>query len=123
MVSNIDLANFEQVYQRYRVFIMDIDGTLMNGSGLIPGVSEKIFQLMTDESKKVLFFSNGGYCNVATTMKKVVDWLRDDLSAEKFSTIEPMLTKSLVYNTAALTGTWLKTKLEPGAKILCLGNE
>ena len=82
MVSNIEIAAYEQVYQQYRVFIMDIDGTLMNGNGKIPGVAEKIFQLMTDESRKVFFFSNGGYCNVATTMKKVVEWLRDGLSAE-----------------------------------------
>lgn len=100
MVSNIELASFEQVYEQYRVFILDLDGTLLNGNEPIEGVADSVFRLMTDDSKVVLFFSNGGYCNLETTWKKVVKWLKDELSNDKFLMIEAKLTKSLVYNTA-----------------------
>ena len=62
-----ELAQFEQVYGQYRVFIMDIDGTLMNGNEAIAGVSDTVFRIMTDETKKILFYSNGGYCSLEHT--------------------------------------------------------
>ena len=102
---------------------MDIDGTLSNQAAIIPGVSESIFRLLTDDSKKVLFYSNGGYCNLETTWQKIIKWLRTDLPAEKFAIVEPILTKNLVYNTAQLTGKWLQRSLEPNAKILTFGND
>ena len=46
---------------------MDIDGTLMNGNEAIAGVGESIYRIMTDETKKVLFYSNGGYCSLEHT--------------------------------------------------------
>ena len=66
----------------------------------MPGVAESTFRLMTDPTKKVLFFSNGGYANLTHTWNKVLDWLRQELSYEKFAIIEPKLTKSIFYNTA-----------------------
>ena len=101
---------------------MDIDGTLMNGNAPVAGVADSCFRLLTDETKKVLFYSNGGYCNNETTWKKVVSWMRSELTAENFAIAEPLLTVSLVYNTAQLTAKYLATKLEPEAKVLCFGN-
>ena len=49
-------------------------------------------------------------------------WLRESLSADRFATIEPLLTMSLVYNTAQLTAKYLTSKLQPEAKVLCFGN-
>ena len=46
---------------------MDIDGTLMNGGAAIEGVADSIFKIMTDESKKILFYTNGGYCTLERT--------------------------------------------------------
>ena len=33
------LASFEEVYQAFRVFILDLDGTLINGPAAVPGVA------------------------------------------------------------------------------------
>ena len=62
MVSN--LANIEQVKAVFRVFILDLDGTLMNGYAPVPGVAQVIFNLFVEDNKKVLFYSNGGYCSL-----------------------------------------------------------
>lgn len=71
--SNISITPFgDEVIGSFRVFIMDIDGTLMNGSETIVGVADQMFQLLSDESKKVLFYSNGGYCTLEHTWSKVV---------------------------------------------------
>ena len=56
---------------------MDIDGTLMNGGASIAGTADSIFKTMTDESKKILFYTNGGYCTLERTWQKVVAWLRE----------------------------------------------
>ena len=79
---------------------MDLDGTLVNGDANIPGVADTVYRLFTDDTKKVLFYSNGGYCSLEHTWQKVVTWLRDNLDAERFAVVEPLLTKNKVYNTA-----------------------
>ena len=61
------ISGFEEVIQRYRVIIFDVDGTLLNGSSPIEGVAESMYRLLTDSSKKVLFYSNGGYCTSVAT--------------------------------------------------------
>ena len=74
------LSSFEEVYQAFRVLILDLDGTLTNGPTPVPGVAESTFRLMTDPTKKVLFFTNGGYANLNHTWSKVRDWLQRELS-------------------------------------------
>lgn len=61
---------------------------------------DAVYRLLTDPSKKVLFFTNGGYANLDHTFGKVVSFLKDGLSAEKWATIESQIKKSIVYNTA-----------------------
>ena len=95
------------------MFILDIDGTIKNGSAGIAGVAESVHRLLMDDSKKILFYTNGGYCSLTVTWEGVVKRIREDLSAEKFAEIEAKLTKSVVYNTAQLTGRYLKKNLEP----------
>ena len=90
---------------------MDIDGTLMNGNATVPGVADSVFRIMTDESKKILFYTNGGDCTLERTWQKVVAWLREQLDAERFAVVEPYLTKNLFYNTAQLTAKYLRSKL------------
>lgn len=58
------LASFESVYGQYRVFILDIDGTIINGDAQIEGVIDSVYRLLIDEDKKVLFYTNGGYCTL-----------------------------------------------------------
>ena len=65
--QNNQITSFEQVYGHFRVFILDVDGTLMNGNEAIAKVAESVFRLLTDETKKVLFYSNGGYCSLEHT--------------------------------------------------------
>ena len=124
MVEGTPLADFETVYSKYKVFIMDLDGTLMNGSATIPGAAQSILRLVQDETKKVLFFTNGGYCNVKYNYDGTMRWLEKDLSAEDFAKIKPHLTIDLFYNTALLTGKYLKAKLGhiEDAKVMVVGN-
>jgi hypothetical protein len=62
--ESVRMGSFEEIYSRYRVFILDIDGTIINGDAQIEGTLESVYRLMTDETKKVLFFTNGGYCTL-----------------------------------------------------------
>ena len=57
------------------MFILDLDGTLMNGSAPVPGAALATHKILLDESKKVLFFTNGGYSNVQYNMDKTIEWL------------------------------------------------
>lgn len=118
----MELATFEQVYEAYRVFILDLDGTLSNQSARIPGVADSVHRLMTDPSKKVLFFTNGGYATLDYTVSQVIRLLRDGLSADKWAEIESMVNKNIVYNTAQLTAKYMRSKLQPNDKVLVFGN-
>jgi len=120
--GTLRVSSFEEVYASYRVFILDIDGTLMNGNENVEGAVDSVFRLMTDASKKVLFFTNGGYCSLHATFTKIHSWLKNNLSPEKFAQIESAMTKDIVYNTAQLSAKYLLQQLQPGDKVLTFGN-
>jgi len=57
----------------YDVFIFDFDGTLWNGSSIIPGVAQAVYDLH-DSGKIVLYYTNGGYCRVDQTFNYLMKW-------------------------------------------------
>ena len=95
----------------------------MNGSEVIPGTVEVVFSLITDQSKRVFFYTNGGYCTNQQSWDKVFDWLKDNLNAEQWQAIEAQINISLMYNTAKLAAVYLKEALAENAKVMCFGNE
>jgi len=66
----------------YDVFILNLDGTLWNGSSPIPGTVDSTYRLLKDPSKRVFFYTNGGYCNLQYTYNQIVSWLRRLLKPE-----------------------------------------
>ena len=61
--------SFENLKERYEVFIIDFDGTLWNGADPIAGTEESCYQLMKDPKNLVLFYTNGGYCSLESSFK------------------------------------------------------
>ena len=53
----------EKLINEYKVFILDFDGTLWNGSAHIGGVQNIVLELYRQE-KIVLYFTNGGWCSL-----------------------------------------------------------
>ena len=121
-MADFNLNQFEEVYAAFRVFILDIDGTLMNGNALIDGTLDAVYRLISDPEKKVLFYTNGGYCTLQDSFDKVYNWLKNNLGAEKWAQIEPKVNISTMYNTAQLAARYLLNNLATGAKVLCFGN-
>ena len=99
-MSEINVNQFEEVYAAYRVFVLDVDGTLLNGYTKIDGVVESVYRLLVDPEKKVFFYTNGGYCTNEKSFEKVFNWLKDNLTPEQWAEIEPQVNVSLMYNTA-----------------------
>ena len=60
----IKISKLDQILEKLKVIILDMDGTLMNGKASIPGVAKTVYKLLIDESKIVLFYTNGGYSTV-----------------------------------------------------------
>lgn len=68
--------DFLHLTTAYDVFILDLDGTLWNGSSPIAGTAQSTYKLLRDPSKRVLFYTNGGYCSRQYTFEQVVKWLK-----------------------------------------------
>ena len=66
--------SFENLKERYEVFIIDFDGTLFNGADPIAGTEESCYQLMKDPKNLVLFYTNGGYCSLDSSFKTFQKW-------------------------------------------------
>ena len=62
--SSFVFANFEDIKDKYEVFIVDMDGTLWNGNSRIEGTAECTYELMKNPKNLVLFYTNGGYCTL-----------------------------------------------------------
>jgi len=80
----------------------------MNGTSIIDGVLNEVYGLMTDQTKKVLFYTNGGYCTLKDSFTKVYNWFKDNLDDERWAQIESKVNISIVYNTAQLSAKYLK---------------
>lgn len=76
------LTSFKELKSKFNVFIIDLDGTLWSGTTPIPGTADATYQLLRDPAKKVVFYTNGGYCSLQYTFSSITSWLRKNLSKE-----------------------------------------
>ena len=69
----------QNLIDSYKVYILDFDGTLWNGSTRIGGVAPVVLELYRRD-KLVLYYTNGGYCSVASNFNAIVSWIKRELS-------------------------------------------
>jgi ribonucleotide monophosphatase NagD (HAD superfamily) len=106
----------------YEVYILDLDGTLWNGSTPIPGTAASTYHLL--KTKKVFFYTNGGYCSREYTYTTIINWLKNNLSPDQYGEIADLVTLDRCYNTAYLTARYLwETLPHQGCKVLTVGNK
>ena len=79
--------------------------------------------MLKDDNKRVLFYTNGGYCSRHFNYQQVDSWLQRELSADQYSEIKSKVSLQTCYNTAFLMGRYLTEKLpDKSSKILTVGN-
>ena len=97
----------------------------MQDSKPIPGVIESIHNLIVKHNKKILFYTNGGYCTRHSSWQEIYDLFKQVLDEDAFDKISSAISIECVYNTAYMTAKYLSEELKdyPDAKINVIGNQ
>jgi ribonucleotide monophosphatase NagD (HAD superfamily) len=112
----------DKLIDEYKVFILDFDGTLWNGSARIGGVHKVVLELYKQD-KLVLYFTNGGWCSLQYNFDSIVSWVKREMATKDAEFVLSKLKLTHVYNTAQLAAKFLLKTIEPSKKVLVMGNE
>jgi len=96
----------ESLIDKYRVYVLDFDGTLWNGSTRIGGVAPLLLELYK-RNKIVLYYTNGGWCSLQYSYECIVKWVDRELSQSDAEFVKARLSIDHVYNTAQLAAKYL----------------